>query len=115
MVYSTDPVWLQTAFDTLTVLFDWVGLKNNVRKTVGLVCHPCQAVRIRSDEAYTRKMTGLGRYYKKRQREWVRCHKCGKDLARGPLSTHCHTKHGVAKGVPVQEGEGEGRGDDPRT
>ena len=30
MVDSTNPVWFQTAFDMLTELFDWVGLKTNV-------------------------------------------------------------------------------------
>ena len=32
IVASTDPVWLQTAFDTLTGIFDRVGLLTNVRK-----------------------------------------------------------------------------------
>ena len=30
MTASTRPVWLQTAFDTLKGLFDWVGLKTNL-------------------------------------------------------------------------------------
>ena len=30
-------------FSTLVGLFDRVGLRNNVRKTVGMVCRPCQA------------------------------------------------------------------------
>ena len=67
MVASTDPGWIQTAFDTLTGIFDWVGLKKNVRKTIGMFCHPCRADRVRADEAYTRRMTGAGRIYKERQ------------------------------------------------
>ena len=35
MVSSTNPGWLHTAVDTLTVLFDRVGLKTNVRKKWG--------------------------------------------------------------------------------
>ena len=35
IVASTEPGWLQLAFDTLTGIFDWVGLQKNVRKTGG--------------------------------------------------------------------------------
>ena len=87
MVDSTNPGWIQTAFDTLTGLFYWVGLNNNVRKTVGVVCHPCRAVGVRAYEAYIRRMTGVGRDSKETQREWVRCPKCGKYLTRGSLDT----------------------------
>ena len=37
MVASSDPRWLQGAFSTLVGLFDRVGLRNNVGKTVGMV------------------------------------------------------------------------------
>ena len=37
MVASTNPGCLQTAFDMLTVLFNRVGMKKNVKKTVGMV------------------------------------------------------------------------------
>ena len=43
MVASSDPRWLQWAFDSLVSLFEWVGLQTNVRKTVRMVCRPCQA------------------------------------------------------------------------
>ena len=48
MVASTNLGWIQTAFDILTGLFDRVGLKTNVRKIVGMACHPCQAGRVRT-------------------------------------------------------------------
>ena len=60
MVAFTDPVWLQTTFYMLTGLFYWVGLKTNVKKTVGMVCHACRVVKVWVDEAYTRWMTGVG-------------------------------------------------------
>ena len=66
MVASTDLGWLQTVFDILTGLFARVGLKTNVYKTVGVVCHPCRVVRVRSDESYTLVMTGVGKIYKER-------------------------------------------------
>ena len=43
MVASSDPRWLQGYFSTLVGLFDRVGLRINVRKTVGMVCCLCQA------------------------------------------------------------------------
>ena len=71
MVASTGPVWLQTAFNTITGIFDWVGLTMNVRKTLGMVCHPCRSDGVLTDKAYTWRMIGSGRSYKERQREKV--------------------------------------------
>ena len=68
MVASNKPGWIQTVFDTLTGLFDWVGLRTNVRKTVGMVCRPCRVAGVRSDKAYTWWMAGLGGICQERQR-----------------------------------------------
>ena len=38
MLASTDPGWLQSEFDMLVGIFDQVGLRTNIRKTVGMVC-----------------------------------------------------------------------------
>ena len=38
MVASSDPRWLQGDFSTLFGMFDRVGLRTNVEKTVGMVC-----------------------------------------------------------------------------
>ena len=86
MVASTNLGCIQTAFDTMTGLFDRVGLKTNVWETVGVVFHPCRAARVRADKAYTRRMKEAGRSNKKRQRERVNCPECGKDLDRGSLA-----------------------------
>ena len=43
MVSSTDPGWLQSEFVMLTGLFDLVGLRKNIRKTMGMVCKPFRA------------------------------------------------------------------------
>ena len=64
MVASTNPGWIHTSFDTLMGLFDWVGLKDNFRKTMGMVCHPFREAGVWEDEDYTRRMTGVGRRYK---------------------------------------------------
>ena len=44
ILFSTYPGWLQTVFEILTGLFDQVGLKTNVRKTVGIVFLTFRAV-----------------------------------------------------------------------
>ena len=43
MVVSSDPAWLQAAFSALVAIFDRVGLRTNVNKTVSMACHPCRA------------------------------------------------------------------------
>ena len=40
VVASTDPGWLQLAFDFLMGLFDQVGLRMNIQKTVGMMFRP---------------------------------------------------------------------------
>ena len=42
-VDTYDPRWLHGVFNNLVGIFDRVGLHKNARKTVGMVCHPCQA------------------------------------------------------------------------
>ena len=43
------------------VPFDRLGLKTNVLKTLGIVCHPHQAVKVQVDKEYNWQMTGVGR------------------------------------------------------
>ena len=73
MVASSDPRWLQWAFDALVSLFERVGLRNNVRKAVSMVFPPCQEAWKQSVAAYGRKMTGEGPTYQERQKEWLEC------------------------------------------
>ena len=116
VVASTDPGWLQSAFNLLTGLFDWVVLRTNVRKTVGMMFQPCQATGVRADKAYTRSMTGEGRRFKDKKRERVLCPECGKELAKGSLVTHRQTQHIVVKGRLGSDGDKADRGgNDPRT
>ena len=77
MVASSDPAWLQGAFNALVGLFDRVGLQTNVRKTVGMVCHPCQAAGNITKAAYGRRIMGEGNSYRERQRDQVECEECG--------------------------------------
>ena len=66
MVALSDPCWLQGAFNTLVGLFYRVILRTNVGKTVGMVCHPCQAASNLTTEAYGRRFTGVGPNYRER-------------------------------------------------
>ena len=63
MVASSDPHWIQWAFNTLVGLFDHVGLHTNVSKTVSMTCRPCPMSGNQSEVAYGRKMTGEGPTY----------------------------------------------------
>ena len=86
MVASTNLEWLHTVFDMLMGLFDQVGLKKNVKKTVGMVCHPCWAFKMVNKD-YTWRITRLRRIYRGRQQERVNCPEGGKYLTRG--ATFC--------------------------
>ena len=78
MVALLDPAWPQGAFNDLLGLFDRVGLRTNFRKTVSMVCHPCQATAGNiMQAAYGRRLTGEGKSYKERQHERVECAECG--------------------------------------
>ena len=69
MVVSSDLAWFQGAFSALVAIFDRVGLLTNVGKTVSLACHPCRArAGKRTEAAYSRRLTGLGKTYAERKR-----------------------------------------------
>ena len=97
MVTSSDPRWLQWVFDALVSLFERVGLRTNIGKTVSMVCRQCQAAGTQSVAAYGRKMTGEGPTYRERQKERVECGECGKKMEAGSLASHRMTQHGQAK------------------
>ena len=69
VVASTDPVWLQGSFDTLTGLFDRVGIRTNFKKMVRIICLPYRVVGTQLVAAYKRRTTG-GRlvYYYQQQK-----------------------------------------------
>ena len=66
MVALSEQRWLQGAFNTLVGLFYRVGLRTNVRKTVGMVCRQCQAAGTQLEVAYGRQMMGEGSSYRER-------------------------------------------------
>ena len=58
LVDSTDPGWLRSAVGTMRGILDWVGLRTNIRKTVGMVCKPFREAGVWADKAYKWRMTG---------------------------------------------------------
>ena len=66
MVALLEPQWLQGTFSTLVVMFDRVGLRTNLGKTVGMVCHLCQAAGNQLEAAHRRRITGEGPSYLER-------------------------------------------------
>ena len=88
-------------------------LQTNVYNTMGIVFRPCWAAGVRAEKSYTRRMTGEGRIFNKRQRELVIYLECAKELAKGSLVAHRQTHNSIAKGglgqVDNKEATGEGR------
>ena len=100
MVALLDPHWLRGAFSTLVCLFDRVSLRNNVRKTIGMVCHPFQVAGTQSDAEYGRRMTGEGLTYREQQKVQVQCRERGEEMAAGTLAGYKMTQHGrVAEAI----------------
>ena len=60
LVVLTDPVWLQRSFDTMTRLFDRVGLQTNFGKTVGIIFRPFWSAGNQLEAAYKLWMMGEG-------------------------------------------------------
>ena len=74
MVGASDPAWLQGALSALVAIFDRVGLRTNVDKTVSMACHPCWVgTGNQTTEGYRRKLTGDGSSFRERQKERVAC------------------------------------------
>ena len=94
MVALLDPAWLQGTFSALVAIFDRVGMRTNVGKTVSMACHPCRARAGNQTEAgYSRRLMGVGKTYTELQRERVACGECGTVIAAGSMSSHMMTRH----------------------
>ena len=95
MVASSDPRWLQGAFNTLVGLFDRLGLGTNFGKTVGMVCQPYQTADNLLEAAYGRRVTVEGPTYRERLKGQVSCREYGELITVGSLTIHLMTQHGM--------------------
>ena len=94
MIVLSDPRWLQGAFNTLVGLFDRVGLRTNVRNTVGMVYRLCQAAGNHLEAVYGRWITGEAPTYREIQKGQVHCRECGEEMEAGSMASHMMTQHG---------------------
>ena len=96
MIASSEPGCLQGAFRTLLGMFDWVGLRTNVRNMVRMFFCPCQAAVNNLEAAYEWRTMGVELSYQERQQVRVQCSECGKEMELGSISYHLHKNHGKA-------------------
>ena len=79
---------LQKAFNVLTGLFNWVGLRNNMRNMVSIACQPCHTPGRMSLAAYEQRTIGMGPIFWERQWRRVACPECGVEVTAGLLLTY---------------------------
>ena len=103
---STDPVFLQDAFDKLVALFDRVGLKTNTTKTEAVTFLPGKIRTCQTEEVYTQRMEGLGGGGRSTARRTT-CNICGAELAVGSLPRHILTQHDIHHQYVPPPGAGE--------
>ena len=93
-ISSRNELQLQEAMDSLTALFDHVGLRTNTDKTKSMTCLPGKVRTRLLDEVYTRMKAGF-----LTQDEWdqrrVQCDTCGKDLSAASLGDHLESQHDI--------------------
>ena len=89
---STDPTFLQDAFDRLVDLFERVGLRTNTTKTEAMTFLPGKIRNCLSEQAYAQRMEELGSSRRPTSRRTT-CYKCGRELAVGSLLKHLSTQH----------------------
>ena len=98
MIALSDPGWLQVAFSTLVGMFDLVGMRKNIGKTVEMVCHLCQAAGTQFEAAYERKMTGAGLSYQERQKVILQCLECRENMELRSRTFHLYMQNGKSTG-----------------
>ena len=98
LVVSTQPERLQRAFDVLTGLLGWFGLRMNTRKTFSMSCQPCHNPGLVSSEVYKCQTTCTGLTFQEQQRRRVYCPECGVVVAAELLLTHRQSQHGMGRG-----------------
>ena len=104
LVALTQPKGLHRAFNVLNRLFNRVGLRTHMEKTVVIVFQPCHAPG-RMLEDYERRTTGKGPMFQEHQRRRVEFPECGVEVAAGALLTHFQSQQGTSWGRGTGGGE----------
>jgi hypothetical protein len=96
-----DPV-LQRVLDILVYLFAHVGLENNLKKNLTMICMPRRIQTQLQTASYTRMREGLTM-----AEEWdswkVQCHQCNKMMSASSLCHQLADQHKVYQQVVVAE------------
>ena len=79
-------------------IFNRVGLRTNMGKTVIMVQKPCCAIGSHFAEAYGLSMMGEGLTHRERLRQQVCFPKCDAELTEGFLMTHRQVQNRVRQG-----------------
>ena len=95
LITSMRATHIQRNFDTLTELFEHVGIRTNVSKTASMACKPYRALGGHSTEAYGLRITERGGSFRYRLLQRVLCPDCDVDLAACSLEYHRQVQHGV--------------------
>jgi hypothetical protein len=85
--------WLQSSFDILITLFEWIGLWMNAKKMKVMTCLPWTIRVAQTEEEYASQQMGLRISTTKRRR--VDCEVCGASLAAESLRSHLETQHDI--------------------
>ena len=80
-------------------LFDWVGLRTDVGKTVSMIIQPLYTVRKHSDTDYEQLIMGGVMTYLAHQKQRAWCLEFAAYLEAGYLAAHCHTQNGDVMGT----------------
>ena len=82
----------------LTSLFDWVGLRTNMRRKVIMACQPYHVSVRMLVEAYERRSAGTVITFWDIQRKRLECPYCGAEVESGLMLTHHQSQHDVERG-----------------
>ena len=93
LVAARCPEWLQSSFNILITLFEWIGLLTNADKTKVMTCLPGKIRVARTEEEYASQWTGLGTSTTKRRH--VDCKVCGASLVAESLRSHLETQNDI--------------------
>ena len=79
---------MQAVLTKMEIIFERVGLQENLNKTKAMICTPGFIWGKQGDEAYKRKATGEGPTFWERKRTRVSCEVCGGKMAASSLKHH---------------------------
>jgi hypothetical protein len=92
LVSARCSVWLQSSFDTLTQLFERIGLLANADKTKVMICVPGKIRVAPTETEYASQRAGNTTTTKHR---WVDCDVCGASLTAESLRSCLETQHDI--------------------